>query len=182
MGDGEGECLRQRGDLTEESLLALRLLEDVLLSRRQERQPLSRCTRGPLRPVEPMEERRDNLVLLQHERDGLLLVDGRPPLAVTLRVVLQRLLQLVCEAEVVHDESAGFVVEDPVHTRDGLHQPMAAHGLVHIHRVQARGVEAGQPHVPDDHDLERVLLVLEALRQPLPTWLVTDVLLPRHRV
>jgi len=33
VGDGEGERLRQRGDLTEESLLALRLLEDVLLIR-----------------------------------------------------------------------------------------------------------------------------------------------------
>ena len=53
--------------------------------------------------------------------------------------------------------------EHAVHARDGLHQPVAAHRLVDVHRVQARRVEAGEPHVAHDHELERVGRVLEAL-------------------
>ena len=55
---------------------------------------------------------------------------------------------------------------------------MALHRLVGIHRVQAGRVEAGQPHVPHDHNLEGVLGVLELVRQIPPLLLVADVLLP----
>jgi hypothetical protein len=33
---------------------------------------------------------------------------------------------------------------------------VAAHWLVHVYRVQRGGVEAGQPHVPHEHDPERI--------------------------
>ena len=46
--------------------------------------------------------------------------------------------------------------------------PMATHGLVHVHRVQGRAVEAGQPHVADDHKPERVRRVLERLGSTSP--------------
>ena len=85
-----------------------------------------------------------------------------PPLS---RVGGQGMFQLVGEAEIIHHQAAWFVAEDPVHPRDGLHQPVAAHRLVGIHRVQARRVEAGQPHVAHDHDAERVLAVFEPTRQ-----------------
>jgi hypothetical protein len=55
---------------------------------------------------------------------------------------------------------------------------MPLHGLVDIHRVQAGGIEARKPHVPDHHDPERVLGILEAYRQGLSLLLVPDVLLP----
>ncbi len=79
--------------------------------------------------------------------------------AAALGVGRQRLLQLVGEAEVVDDQPARLVLEDAVHAGDGLHQAVAAHRLVDVHRVQARRVEAGQPHVAHDHDLERVVRV-----------------------
>ncbi len=115
------------------------------------------------RPVEAVEQAAADLVLLQHQRDRLGLIDRRLAGAAALGVGRQRLLQLVGEAEVVDDQAAGLVLEDAVHARDRLHQPVPAHRLVDVHRVQARRVEAGQPHVAHDHDLERVVRVAEAL-------------------
>ena len=34
-----------------------------------------------------------------------------------------------------------------------LHQPVAPHRLVDVHRVHRGAVESGQPHVPHDHQL-----------------------------
>ena len=87
-------------------------------------------------------------------------------------------LQLVGQAEIVHHQAAGLVLEHPVDPGDGLHQPVAAHRLVHVHGVQAGRVEAGQPHVAHDDHLERVLRVLEPLGQFLAARLVADVRLP----
>lgn len=75
------------------------------------------------------------------------------------------MLQLVGQAKVVHHQPARLVLEYPIHPRDRLHQVVARHLLVRIHRVQARRVEARQPHVAHDHQLERVRRVLEAVRQ-----------------
>ncbi len=59
---------------------------------------------------------------------------------------------------------------------------MAAHGLVQIHGVQARRVEARKPHVAHKHDLHGVLRVLEALGEPLTARFVANVILPGQRV
>ena len=108
-----------------------------------------------------------DLVLLLHQRDGLVLVDGRPPLTSALGVRGEGLLQLIREPEVVDHQAAGLVLEHAVDARDRLHQAVAAHLLVDVHRVQARGVEARQPHVAHEDDLQRVAGVAEALRESL---------------
>ncbi len=59
---------------------------------------------------------------------------------------------------------------------------MAAHGFVQIHRVQTRRVKAGQPHIADDDNFERVFAFLESFRQRLPAWFVADMILPFERV
>ena len=133
----------------------------MLLRGGQEAQALSRRPRDPLRPVEAVEQAAAHLVLLQHRRHRFRLVDGRLPGAAALGVDGERGLQLVREAEVVHDQPARLVLEDAVHPRDRLHEAVPAHRLVHVHRVQAGRVEARQPHVADEHDLERVVRVLE---------------------
>ena len=81
-----------------------------------------------------------------------------------------------------HHQAARLIPEDPVHARDGLHQSVAPHGLVQVHRVQARRVEAGEPHVADNHDPERVVRQLEPLGQLVPARLVPYVVLPTVRV
>jgi hypothetical protein len=47
----------------------------------------------------------------------------------------KRLFQFIGQAEIIDDEAAGLVLEHAVDAGDGLHQPMAAHRLVDIHRV-----------------------------------------------
>ena len=76
------------------------------------------------------------------------------------------------EAQVVDDEAAGLVAEHAVDARDGLHQPVAAHRLVDIHRVQAGRVETGEPHVPHEHDPQRIGGVAEPLGQRLAPGLL----------
>jgi len=57
-------------------------------------------------------------------------------------------------------------------------QAVTLHRLVGIHCLQARRVEAGQPHVAHDHNFEGVPGVLELVRQIPPLLLVADVLPP----
>ena len=90
-----------------------------------------------------------NLVLLQHEPDGLVLVNRRQARAAALGVG-RKAAQLVGQSEVIHHQAAWLIPEDTIDARDGLHQPVPTHGLVDVHGVQAGRVEAGQPHVADD--------------------------------
>src|SRR5208282_3724873 len=128
------------------------------------------------RVVEAVEHAHDDFVLLQHLGDGLGLVDSDLA-TVAAGVVREGLLELVGQADVIDHQAAGLVPEHAVDPGDRLHQSVAAHRLVGVHRVQAGGVEAGQPHIPDDHQPERVVGVLEPLGQGLTAGFVADVLL-----
>ncbi len=111
-----------------------------------------------------MEKAEADLVFLQHQGDRLGLVDRGLPCASGLRIDGERLFQLVGEAEVVDNQPAGLVPEHPVDARDRLHEAVAPHRLVDIHRVQARRVEASEPHVAHDHDPEGIARVAETVR------------------
>ncbi len=177
-GTDERERLRQLGHGAQQPRLAVLERQHVLLRRRQQREPVLRPAAHPVRPVKPVEQPAAHLVLLLHQRHGLGLVDRGLPGPAALGVGRQRRLQLLGQAEVVDHQPARLVLEDAVDAGDRLHQPVPAHRLVDVHRVQRRRVEAGQPHVAHDDDLERVARVAEALGQLLATRLVADVLLP----
>jgi len=61
-----------------------------------------------------------NPVLLDHRRDGLGLVDAGV-FAVLRRILRQRRLQVLRDAELVHAEASGLVTEHPVHPGNDLH-------------------------------------------------------------
>ena len=71
-------------------------------------------------------------------------------LALQIEDFLERRLQFVGNADVIHHQAALLVLEHAVHPGDGLHQVVALHGLVHIQGMHAGRVEAGQPHVAHD--------------------------------
>jgi len=82
-------------------------------------------------------------VFLEHHGDGLFRVAGRVALAAAFGGGGGRPLELIGEAEVIHDPTAGFVFEHAVHAGAGLHEAVALHRLVGIHGVQTRlGPEA----------------------------------------
>ena len=80
---------------------------------------------------------------------------------VTAGIVLHRLLERACDADVIHDQTALLALAHAVDAGDGLHEVMALHRLEHVHGGQAGHVEAGEPHVHDDGDLEGIGIVLE---------------------
>ena len=98
------------------------------------------------------------------------------------RVVVHRLFQRRGDPHIIHDKAARLVAEYAVHAGDGLHQIVAAHGLVNIHRRQRRHVEARQPHIHHDSDFQRTAVVLENLGQLVPAAFVADDLAPFLRV
>jgi hypothetical protein len=130
-----------------------------------------------------MEHGPDDLVLLQHDGDGLVFVNTRLVL-IGLGILREGVLEILGNADVVHDKAGGFVAKDAIDAGDGLHQAVAAHRLVHIHGVHAGRIEAGQPHIADNHEFERIARVLSPLRHKLAAGLGTpaDMRLPVWRV
>ena len=98
-------------------------------------------------------------MLLQHYRDRLVLVQRCTASASAFRVGGQRLSQVLGQSQVIDNQAAGLVLEHSVHAGNGLHQAVPAHRLVNVHGVEARRVEARQPHVPHQHDFQRVARV-----------------------
>lgn len=97
---------------------------------------------------------------------------------VAVGILLHGALQRLGNADIVNDQSALLAREHAVHAGDGLHQVVAAHGLIDVHRGQRGHVEARQPHVSDDGYLHRVVVVLELAGQLLLVGFVANDLLP----
>ena len=103
--------------------------------------------------------------LLQH-RVGLMGIDGRLAPSFAGGVLLDGALELVGDPDVIDHQPALLVLEHPVHPCNRLHQVVALHRLVHIEGMHAGRIEAGQPHITHDDQLERVTRVFEPLLQP----------------
>ena len=89
-----------------------------------------------------MKHGRQHVQLFQQYGHGLLLHTRRVALAACVAIKSQRLLQIRRDAQIVHDQAAGFVAVHAVHPGDGLHQGVALHGFVQIHGVQTGHVKA----------------------------------------
>ena len=96
--DGQRERRRELGHGLEQPRLAVLLGEDVLLRGREQREPLLGVAGHPGAVVEAVEQARADLVLLEHERDRLGLVDRGLAGPARLRVRRERLAQLVGDA------------------------------------------------------------------------------------
>ena len=176
------ERLRQLPHRRQTPLLPVLLRQNVLLRRRQQRQTLLRRPAPPERAIKPMKQPLADLVLLDQRRHRVLVVQRRPTRPAALRVDRQRLLQVVRQTQIVHHPPAVLVLEHPIDPRDRLHQAVPPHRLVHVHRVQTRRVETGQPHIAHQHDPQPVFRIAETVRQRLAARLVADVPLPRRRI
>src|SRR5690554_6827495 len=119
-----------------------------------------------------------HIVPMQKLLNGFALV--HPDLRlVSWRVPFKRGLQVLRDADVVNNEARGLVLKHTVYARDGLHQPVPTHRLIHVHRVHAGRVKARQPHVSHEHNLELVLWVFGAACDEIATGLAAfQVLLP----
>ena len=89
---------------------------------------------------------------------------------------------MIGKAKVIDHQAAGLVAEDAVDAGDGLRETVTLHRLISIHRVEAGGVKAGEPHVAHDHNAERVFAVLEPVCQFAALVLVANMWLPIKRI
>ena len=85
--------------------------------------------------------------------------------AVTGSVFIHCRFQCSGDANIVNDQAAFLILEHPVYAGNGLHKVVSMHGLVHIHRGQRRYIKTGQPHIDNNGNLHRVIVILELARQ-----------------
>ena len=182
VGDGEREGLGKFPHRLHATIFTVLLRQHVLLCGGQQAQPFRRRAGQPLGPVEAVEQAAADFVLFLHDRHRFRLIDRGLARAAALRVRRQRALEFVGKAQVIDDETARLVLEHAVDPGDGLHQSMTAHRFVHVHGVQTRRVEAGEPHVAHQHHAQRIGGVAEPVRHGLAPGLVADVRLPVGRV
>ncbi|MOA12581.1 hypothetical protein D3C78_1325910 [compost metagenome] len=142
---GEGLAHRQRG--VGEALLAVLQAEHMVGCAGQQLVPAGE----EVAVVEAVQQAAQDIQLLLQHRVGLVGIHGGAAPAFAGGVFLERGFQFVGDADVVDHQAALLVLEYPVHPRDGLHQVVALHRLVHVQGVHAGRIEAGQPHVADDH-------------------------------
>ena len=117
--------------------------------------------------VEAVQHAAQDVELFRQHRVRLGSIHRGAATALAGGVFLEGRLQLVGNPDVVHHQTALLVLEDAIHPGDGLHQVVALHRLVDVERMDTGRIEAGQPHVAHDDDLQWVCRVLEALFQAL---------------
>ena len=111
------------------TVLAVLLREYVFLRRRQQAQPFPRRAGSSRGAVETVKQGAADLVLFQHHRHRLALIERGTSGAAALGVGRERPLELVGEPEIIDDEAARLVPEHPIDARDRLPQPWPRIGL-----------------------------------------------------
>src|SRR5664280_171863 len=154
----------------------------MLLCSWEQSQPLRWCSTYPKRPIETMEKITTDLILLHHHSYRFFLIYGRLSSTAALRVIGQSAFEIRSQADIIYNQATRFIFEDAVDPGNGLHQPVALHGFDDIHGMKTRCIESGQPHIPDNGDLERIIRIFETLRYLFPTLFVSDMRLPVERV
>ena len=89
-------------------------------------------------------------------------------------VIVHRPFQRGGDAHIVDHKAALLIAKNSIDAGNGLHEIVAGHGLIDIHRGQRRHVKASQPHIHHDGDLQRAFVVLKFPRQVLPVAFVPD--------
>ena len=99
-------------------------------------------------------------------------------LLVTNGIIVHSLLQCTCDTDIINDQTALFITEHSVDTGDSLHQIIAHHRLIDIHRCKGRHIKACQPHIDHDSNFQRTVIVLEFCCKLLLVALVADDTVP----
>ena len=89
-------------------------------------------------------------------------INGRAATALACRVLFEGLLEVVGNADIVDHQAALLVAEDAVDPCNRLHQVVPLHRLVDVYGMDARSIKAGEPHIPDNNELHRIIRVFEA--------------------
>ena len=86
------------------------------------------------RIVEPVIHRLHDFKLLKKHCDCFGFADSGLAL-IRARILAQCILEVLRDPDLIHDEPGGLVAEHPIDAGNRLHQPVAFHWLINIHRV-----------------------------------------------
>ena len=103
-------------------------------------------------------------------------------LFITGGVIVHCFFECRCNAHIVNYKTALFVTEHTVYTGDSLHKIVPGHWLVNIHSGKGRHIKACEPHIYNDCDFKRAVVVFEFLCKLVLVVLVADYLTPFFRV
>ena len=103
-------------------------------------------------------------------------------LFITSCVVIHGLLQGRCNANVVNNQAAFFILKDTIDASNGLHQVIALHRFINIHCCKRRNIKSGQPHINDYGNLHFAIIVFEFLGELIPAAFVSNNSTPLFRI
>lgn len=89
-------------------------------------------------------------------------------------IVVHCLLQGRSDTYIVDDKTAFLIAEDSVDTGNGLHQVVALHRFIDIHCCKRWYIKARQPHIYDNGNFQRAVIILEFLCQFVFVVLVSN--------
>ncbi|MNV22853.1 hypothetical protein D3C71_1138460 [compost metagenome] len=84
--------------------------------------------------------------------------------------------------DVVDNQAGRLITKHAIDPCDGLHQTVTLHRFVYIHGMHGWCVEASQPHVAHDHQLQRIVRVFRSPGQQIAPGFVANMRLPLRRV
>ena len=84
---------------------------------------------------------------------------------IPLRVFLHRLLKSRSNTYVIDNQAALFILEDTVDPCNSLHEIVSCHRLENIHCRKRGDIESCEPHIDNNGNLHRIVIVLELLCQ-----------------
>ena len=97
-------------------------------------------------------------------------------------VVVHCLLQCRGNTNIVDDKTALLVPEDTIYPGDRLHEVVAGHRFIYVHRCQRRHIKAGKPHIHHDNDLQRTGIIFKLLGKFFFITFIADDFAPLFRI
>lgn len=83
---------------------------------------------------------------------------------------------------IINNKTTLFVTEYSVYTGDCLHKIVSGHRLINIHCSKGRNIKPGQPHINNNRNFQRTVIVFEFLCKLVLMVFVSDNLSPFFRI
>ena len=124
----------------------------------------------------------DGQLLLEFRECNLCNIGVAVILFITGGIIVHCFFECRCNAHIVNNKTALFVTEYTVYTGNSLHKIVSRHRLVNIHSCKGRHIKACEPHIYNDCDFKRAVVVFEFLCKLVLVVLIADYLTPFFRV
>ena len=99
-------------------------------------------------------------------------------LPIASSVVIHCLLQCRSNANIIDNQTAFLISKYTVYSGNSLHQIIPLHRLVHIHGCKRWHIKSCKPHIHDNGNLQRTIIILKLLCQLILMVFIADDFIP----